>query len=178
MSSSTDLRQAGSDTDPSGDRDVLPTDGPRRRRYFAVGVAVILILGVVAAQRWMPTDGADVRDGTTLVDADGLAARHGIELSLIGTTAAGGLIDFRYQVVDPDKANPIIHDVDLLPKLIVEDSGAMLALTSLPHHSATELELGRTYYFLFANANNAIRRGSEVTVVMGDVRFEHFVVQG
>ena len=64
---------------------------------------------------------------------EGMAARYGIDITLIGVTAAGGLIEFRYQVVDPDKANPIIHDLRLCPKLVVEDTGATLALRSLPH---------------------------------------------
>ncbi len=178
MSNNVELLEADSEADPPVESAVLPTVRPRQPRLLVVGAAVLLLVGIVTTGKWIRDDGADVRDGTTLVGADGLAARHGIDITLIGTTAAGGLIDFRYQVVDPDKANPIIHDVDLLPALIVEETGATIALTSLPHHGATELELGRTYYFLFANANNAIRRGSEVTVVMGDVRIEHFVVQG
>ena len=166
------------DTRPevSGD---LPEMPPRRRsRWLAIGLVVLLVAGVLGVKALWPEKKVDVRAGTTLVGAEGMAARHGINVTLIGTTAAGGLIDFRYQVVDPDKANLIIHDIDLLPKLVVEDSGATLALTSLPHHSATDLELGGTYFFLFANANNAIRRGALVTLVIGDVRLEHIVAQG
>lgn len=156
----------------------LPQPPPRRSRLLAIVLVVLLLAGGLTAKALWPERKADVRDGTTLVTAEGMAARHGINITLIGTTAAGGLIDFRYQVVDPDKANSLIHDVDLLPRIVVEDSGATLALTSLPHHGTTELELGGTYFFLFANSNNAIRRGSLVTVVIGDVRLEHIVVQG
>ena len=39
-----------------------------------------------------------------------MAARYGIDVTLVAVTAAGGLIEFRYQVVDPDKADRVVHD--------------------------------------------------------------------
>lgn len=157
-----------------GDR----SEKPSRRRLIAIGLVALLLVGGVAARAWWPERKADIRDGTTLVTAEGLAARYGINITLIGVTAAGGLIDFRYQVVDPDKANAVIHDLDLYPVLIVEDTGETLGLRSLPHSHGAVLELGGTYFFLLPNANNAVHPGSMLTLVMGDVRLEHVVVQG
>lgn len=163
--------------------DTLPevnADAVKRRlgggRTAAIAVVAILLLGAGAARAWWPEPKADVRAGTTLVTAEGMAARYGINVNLIGVTAAGGLIEFRYQVVDPDKADQMIHDVTLLPIVVVEDSGATMVI-SRPHH-AVEPELGGTYFFLFANAHNAIRAGSQLTLVMGDSRLEHLVAQG
>jgi hypothetical protein len=152
---------------------------PHRPRLIAVGLAALL-LAVAGVSAWVlwPERKADIRAGTTLVDAKGMAARYGINVKLIGVTAAGGLIDFRYQVVDPDKANPILHTRSLLPKLIVEDTGATLAMRSIPHNHGKELELGGTYFFLLANAHNAIQAGSPVTLVIGDARLEHIVAEG
>jgi hypothetical protein len=144
-----------------------------RRRRTAIGLVVVLLLLGVAAFAWWPSSKADVRAGTTLVTADGMAARYGIDVTLIGVTAAGGLIDFRFQVVDPDKADALLHDPDLHPVLVVEDTGETLVMTTPPHHHATDLQLGGTYFFLLANAHNAIHRGSLLTLVIGDVRLEH-----
>lgn len=142
-------------------------------------VALLLLIGGVGLRALWPDGGkVDVREGTALVTAKGMAARYGIDVTLIGVTAAGGLIDFRYQVVDPDKANRIIHDRGLYPKLIAEDTGAMLGVKSLPHAHKVELELGGTYFFLLTNANNAVHRGSRVTLVIGDARLEHIPVKG
>jgi hypothetical protein len=157
----------------------VPTVGPARRgRWIAGGlVTIMLVGGAVAGLRWFGRD-ADIRDGTTLVTADGLAARYGIDITMVGVTAAGGLLDFRYQVVDPDKANAVIHDLDLYPVFVVEDTGQTLALRSLPHSHGTTLELGGSYYFLLPNANNAVHPGDPLTVVIGDARLEHVVAQG
>lgn len=142
-------------------------------------VVALLALGAFAAKSWLGEENADARVGTTAVTAEELAAQFGIDVKLIGTTAAGGLIDFRYQVIDPVKADPLIHEIDLVPKLVVEDTGVTLALQTLPHdHGGKDLELGGTYFFLMPNTNNAIRAGSMVTVVIGDYRLEHVVAQG
>lgn len=149
---------------------------PRRRRLMGIGLVAILLLGGGAARAWWPAQKPDVRAGTTLVTAEGMAARYGINVNLIGVTAAGGLIEFRYQVIDPDKADRMIHDVNLLPVVVVEETGATMVI-SRPHHAA-EPELGGTYFFLFANAHNAIHAGTKLTLVMGDARLEHIVARG
>ncbi|MDJ0350526.1 hypothetical protein [Cryobacterium sp. PH29-G1] len=149
---------------------------PRRGRLVAIGVVALLLLGAGAARAWWPEQKTDVRAGTTLVTAEGMAARYGIDVNLIGVTAAGGLIEFRYQVVDPDKANQMMQDTTLLPVVVVEDTGATMVIPR-PHH-AVDPQLGGTYFFLFANAHNAIRAGSQLTLVMGDARIEHIEARG
>jgi hypothetical protein len=151
---------------------------PRRRRRRALVVAVLVAVlagGGLARAAWTGPD--DIRSGTRLVDADGLAARYGIKVNLLALVAAGGLVELRYQVVDPDKADPLLHDDDLHPALVVEETGATLVLTSAKHHHSTETELGGTYFILFANAHNAIHVGDRVTLVLGEVRIEHLEAQ-
>ena len=152
------------------------TKRPGLGRLVAIVVVAVLLLGAGAARAWWPEQKVDVRAGTTLVTAEGMAARYGIDVNLIGVTAAGGLIEFRYQVVDPDKADRMMNDTTLLPIVVVEESGATMVI-SRPHHAA-EPQLGGTYFFLFANAHNAIHAGSQVTLVMGDARLEHIVARG
>jgi hypothetical protein len=151
---------------------------PRRWRLIALALAVVLVIGGVTAYALWPDRPADVRDGTTLVSLDGLAADHGIKVTLVAVSASGGLIDFRFQVVDPNKANLVMHDLSLYPKLIVEDTGETLLMRTLPHHHIADLVAGRTYFFLLANANNAVHAGTKLTLVMGTDRVEHITAQG
>ena len=145
---------------------------------MAIVVAALLLAGGGAARAWWPDQKPDVRAGTTLVTAAGMAARYGIEVNLIGVSAAGGLVEFRYQVVDPDKADAMVHDPKLFPIVVVEESGATMAIPRPHQHAGAGLELGGTYFFMFANAHNAIHKGSLLTLVMGDARLEHIVAQG
>lgn len=148
------------------------------RRWIALGLVIALIVGLLGVWFLRPGRAADIRSGTEVVTAEGLAARYGIDVTLVGVTAAGGLVDFRYQVIDPEKADQVIHDLDLFPKIVVEETGATLVMRSLPHSHNKELELGGHYFFLMPNAQNAITVGSAVTLVIGDVRLEHVIVQG
>ncbi len=155
--------------------DLVPARSRRRRRWTAVvAIAALLVAGLVANSWWSRYSG-DVRHGTTVVDARGMAAAHGINVTLVGVTAAGGLLDFRYQVVDPDKANQLLHDPALAPTLVVEETGETLVMSATHRHGKADLKLGGSYFFLLANAHNAVKRGTKVTLVIGDVRIEHLV---
>ena len=158
-----------------------PDPAPHRPRWvrWAVGLLVLVLAGstTVVLLRSTANPTADVRAGTTAVTAEQMAATYGIDVDLVAVTAQGGLVEFRYQVVDPDKADQMIHDPDLLPTIVVEDTGATLVVAT-PHHHATTLQLGGTYFFLLANAHNALHRGSLLTLVIGDERVEHVVAQG
>lgn len=147
---------------------------PRRRRW--VLLAALLAVAVVA---YTATSGeGDVRDGTTTVTRAEMAARHGVDINLVAVTAAGGLVQLRMQVTDPDKANDVMHgDEDARPIIVAEDSGATLQMSAPPHHN-DELNLGAQYFFLLANAGNALHAGSEVTLIIGDSRLEHLRVEG
>jgi hypothetical protein len=137
----------------------------------------LLLLGGLAAKAQMGGP-ADARDGTTAVSRDGMAAAHGIDVTMVAVTAAGGLVDLRYQVVDVDKASALLHDESLSPILVAEDTGATLRMSKPPSHHGAELQLGGSYFFLLANAHTALRTGSQVTLVIGDSRLEHITVQG
>jgi hypothetical protein len=156
----------------------LPPSAPRRRRWVAVVVALALVVAGTLAWRAWSDHRADIRSGTTLVSTEELAAQYGIDVNLIAVTAAGGLIEFRYQVVDPDKAARLLHDAKLAPAFVVEKTGETLVMSSPPHSHGAELRLGGTYYFLMANARNAVHRGTSLTLVIGDLRVEHLAVEG
>ncbi|WP_425954884.1 hypothetical protein [Xylanimonas sp. McL0601] len=162
--------------------EVVPAPPAHRRPRRAIWVAGLLVLvlvaaGIVIVQQQAADPRTDVRAGTTAVSAERLAATYGIDVDLVAVTAAGGLVEFRYQVADPDKAETMIHDTELLPTIVVEGTGATLVV-STPHHHTAPLQLGGTYFFLLANAHNAIRRGALLTLVIGDLRVEHIVAQG
>ncbi len=172
-------------TNPSGDggdphprRAEASPRASARPRWLVVTAVLALILGIAVTARWAFDRPDDIRAGSTVVDAQGMAARYGIDVNLLAVTAAGGMVQLRYQVVDPDKADRVVHDPSLAPVLIVEETGETIVMNSPPHHHGNELQLGGTYFFLMANANNAIHRGTVVTLLIGDARLEHVTAEG
>lgn len=150
-----------------------------RARHWRAWAVIVLVLTVAIglAVRATVSSSADVRSGTDAVTAQEFAAYTGINMSLLGVTAQGGMIEFRYQVVDPDKASLLLHQDDRRPVLVDEDSGATLAMLSRPHNHKADLKAGGTYFFMMANSHNALHDGSKVTVIVGDVRLEHLVAR-
>jgi hypothetical protein len=159
-----------------------PTPQPEvpQRRWQPKWVLLLVLLltaGLALGVRMVGADASDVRSGTRAVSAQEFAASTGISVTLLGVTGGGGMIEFRYQVVDPDKASQLLHDEDKTPILVAEASGETLGMVTRPHAHKADLQLGRTYFFMMANTQNALRDGTKVTVIIGDVRLEHVVAR-
>jgi hypothetical protein len=106
--------------------------------------------------------------------------RWGIKILSLRPTSAGYMLDLRFQVLDPEKAS---HVLSRKAKAFVldEDSGKTLPVPvtkSGPLRQTTRKpETGRHYFSLFSNPGGLVKEGSKVTVIIGDFRAEHVVVQ-
>lgn len=110
------------------------------------------------------------------VSAGEMEADSGMQVKLVAVTMLGGMIDFRFTVLDEAKVDEVIHNRDRQPKLVAEDSGAVLTLTQ-EHYHKYEMKEGNTYFLFYTNRQNAIRPGTPVSVVIGDLRLEHIIAQ-
>ena len=101
---------------------------------------------------------------------------YGVRLTQLAVSADGGLVDVRFLVLDPVKAAQLTADATAIPRLIVEETGAVVqsaALMGAKH----DLRAGRTSFLLYRNTAGAIRRGTLVTIAFGDLRVEHVVAE-
>jgi hypothetical protein len=140
-----------------------------------VAVGYVLVTQVAGGHR----DSVAAQQAATekippLVSAAGLAQRNGIRISQLAVTGAGGLIDLRYQVLDPDKAASVHTG---LPELVDERTGVVVNQLLMGHSHKGVLHAGQTYYLLFENPGDLVRRGSEVTVALGGLRVPHIRVR-
>ena len=100
-----------------------------------------------------------------------LEQKYGIRLRLIGVTAAGGLVDFRYKIVDLAKARTLLEDHEKMPILAVEDSDILLRMPeSMMEHA--ELAEDQLYYAHYPNAAGIVRPGTRVSVLFGDLQVD------
>jgi hypothetical protein len=154
-----------------------------------LGLVTGVALAVLAVALWLtygpgrpapasqaPAPVAEVAWGRTAVDADGLAERIGVKLTRVAVTGGGGLLDLRYQVLDPNRANSL-HDAATPPAVIDEQTGLVVHDLLMNHSHTGKYTAGETYYLVFENPGNWVRHGSKVTVLLGGAQVEHVVVR-
>lgn len=110
-----------------------------------------------------------------------LAERTGIEIEGVRLSAAGYMLDFRYRVVDAEKAAAIVRP-GIKPYLVVEANGSRLETPAPPkigplRQTRSRIIENRQYFVFFANPGRMVKAGEEVTVVLGDVRAERLIVK-
>jgi hypothetical protein len=94
----------------------------------------------------------------------------------VDVTAAGGMIQVRYQILDRDKAGAI-HDEEATPHILAAD-GTDFGLPGMPGHShiGAVKPAGTIDFVLLANSGGGIKHGSTVTIKMGDLELHNVPV--
>lgn len=110
------------------------------------------------------------------VSGAGLVDRIGVKITQLAVTGDGGLIDLRYQVIDPDKASGL-HDQSSPPAVVDERTGVVAHDLFMQHSHSAPFAFGETYYLVFDNPGNLVRRGGYVTVLLGDAQVDHVLVR-
>lgn len=105
--------------------------------------------------------------------------RWGVEVLWVKQTAAGHMLEFRYKVLDAEKAKPLF-DRQTKPVLIHQKSGSQLIVptpgkTGALRNSNTPRE-GTTYWMFFANPGKLVRPGDQVTIQIGEYLQQHVTV--
>jgi hypothetical protein len=134
--------------------------------------AVVLAAGCATAP---PAPTARASEAAALSRAE---EQSGVEVVSLRQTGAGGMLDFRYRVVDPVKAAPLL--LRKTPAYLVDPkTGVVMTVPETNwgrmRQDTLKPEKGRVYFMLFHNAGMAA--GDKVTVIIGKNRFENLTVQ-
>jgi hypothetical protein len=136
-------------------------------------IAVVLFAGCATAPK-SPT--AAATEAPALRGED----RSGVEAVSLRRTVAGQMLDFRFRVVDPEKAAPVLSR-STPAYLVHQATGAKLEIPETKmgkmRQNTMKPEKGRTYFMLFNAAGRGVSPGDKVTVVVGEHRFENLTVQ-
>jgi len=104
----------------------------------------------------------------------------GIEILYVRQTAAGYMLEFRYKVVNAERAQALFER-QLKPMLTHAESGAQFivptpAKTGALRNSNPPKD-GHTYWMFFANPGQFVKPGDHVSIEIGDFVVENLVVQ-
>lgn len=145
----------------------------REQRYImaslALSAAILLLPGMVL----------DVLNGAELFGTSAAAshatqrsaAKFGIDVIGVRSTAANHMLEFRYRVVDAKRAAPLFVR-KTKPYLIHHASGKVLGVQDTaklgPLRNSDTPKQGRIYWMIFGNAIHLVKPGDKVNVTIGD----------
>lgn len=147
-------------------------------RVSTYGLLVILLVILSLLLAGCAT--APKKQAAEVADAESMEETWGIQIIGIRLSAAGFMLDFRYRVIDAEKAAPLF-DRATKPYLIDQETGAKFAVPNPPKtgplRTSDPPQQGRTYWMFFGNPGRYVKAGNKVTVVIGDFRAENLVVE-
>lgn len=105
----------------------------------------------------------------------------GIRVLSMRQTAAGYMLDFRYKVINPEKAEKFI-DRGNKPSLHVLKNGSILqvpvsAKIGPLRQSAQLAKAGKNYFMFFANPGRMVKPGDKVKVNIGEFKSKTITVE-
>jgi len=95
----------------------------------------------------------------------------GIRFVTVRVLASSGLIDVRYQILDPSKADRLhSKGTENLPKLHVPGGSTVLPQSAMFHFHTTANPdaVARGFDILYGNQRGALRAGTTVDIVLAD----------
>jgi hypothetical protein len=111
----------------------------------------------------------------TPISSEELISDYGFRVRLIGVTAAGGLVDVRFKILDKEKAAILLKDSAYIPKLVAEDGSVL----SVPAEGLDEMHLEEDgiVFLLFPNLGGVVTPGSSVKIRFGNLELEPILAQ-
>jgi len=106
--------------------------------------------------------------------------KWGISVTALRLTGGDHFVDFRYRVLDPDKAAVILNREEKAI-LVHEASGREypVSVNKLGPMRGTTVkpEANRQYVILFSNVNKMLKKGDKVSVLVGDAKIENLTLE-
>jgi hypothetical protein len=153
--------------------------GARGLYWISLG----LIIGMATGGMFLHSVPSPAREEEREAPGAGFEERTGLRIVRVAVTAGGGMIDLRYQVIDPEKARAFCTirngaiSLKEPPMILLEGTGEILKTPWMSHSHVKTLRAGVVYYVLLLNIGGKVQRGQRVTVIIGGVPAEHVLVQ-
>lgn len=153
-----------------------PVRRPNAVFSVAVPALVLALLGGVLVWRFMFGTSQILPLDTPAPISSQIEDRYGVRITQIGLTADGGLLDMRFIVIDPDKAEAMMADLATLPVIVDPATGTESRLQRAVHHTG-KMEAGRGGFILYTNPKGTFTSGHAARITIGSLRLEPIVVK-
>jgi len=82
------------------------------------------------------------------------------------------MVDLRLKMLDGEKVKTLLQDKKNFPSLLIQDSNIMLRASEDAISQEIKFENNGDLFLLFPNSGNAVKPGSKVILVFGDLQVE------
>lgn len=108
------------------------------------------------------------------------AASYGIDQIHVRPVSSGQSIEFRYRVLDADKA-ALLTDRNASPSMIDQQTGTKLQVPVVEQigslRQTTKPQVGKQYFMLFSNPSKLVKAGRRVDLICGSIHLRGLVVE-
>lgn len=152
----------------------------KKVRLFVFWIGLMTICLLIGFLLPGLTTAVDTRELSPPSMYDEVEKRWGIKPLTVRLTGAEHFLDFRYLVVDAEKAKSV---TDRKKKAVLKDqeTGEIFNVTMTKmgamRGNTTDPKVGKRYFILFTNADKSVKRGQKVTVVIDECRVEDLKVE-
>ena len=145
-------------------------------RVAVVGATVALATGALLAGSVLMDNASEAATSKTKVpQSRQLEAKSGIRILSAHAVGDGGIIDVRYQVLDPLKASIVEGDPTKTPALKDVRNGAVLTDTVAMRHGHAQRPAG-TYFLLYFNKGGVVKSGDFINVTIAGLTLNNVPV--
>jgi hypothetical protein len=106
--------------------------------------------------------------------------RWGVDSLGVKMVESGQMIRFSYRIIDPEKAKEV-NDKKQTPALVDERARVSLVVPQMEKvgqlRQSSTPEAGKSYWMVFSNKGNFVKRGDRVSVIIGKFRVDNLLVQ-
>jgi hypothetical protein len=151
---------------------VKPKAGGTRVNKSLIIAAILIFVSMVGFSVYDAVYQAhSLPKSTTVISQTALEQEYGLRVSLIGVTAAGGMVDVRLTIVDGEKAKSLLGDPKNYPSLFV-DERYFLHTSDDVTKQTIRYENGSRLFVLFPNSRGVVKPGTAVSLVFGNTAVE------
>jgi hypothetical protein len=142
------------------------------KKWALVGGLTLIVALAVGAFTWYYTNSQI--DLPPVVSLEEFEQISGIRPKMIVVTADGGIVDFRFKVINPVRTKLVMTDGQLFPRLIVNDTGVILN-PGVNHLNEYKADAG--YFLFYPNVGSIVQTGTELSVLVGAKRYGPIVAK-
>jgi len=150
----------------------VPVKSNNKPVSSAIILVVLVIIAIYINTAYKASQPASLPEGMVTISQRALEEQYGLRVNLVAITAAGGMVDLRLKILDGEKAQMLLQDNKNFPALYVGDGDITLNAPEDAKFQEIKFEDGGNLFLMFPNSGSAVRRGTAINVLFGDIALE------